>query len=142
MADRETYQSIVDILRKHSLRRRRDPEQSLGSLTLGEQDAASRYVAESKESTNLPQRQSHPSGTVDTSLGAEPRLSDEGRFVCGICGARFRGSICGNGHEKRHEEGRPHRCPEPGCNKTFKSKGSVRKHAKLVRCFNSPTWIF
>jgi hypothetical protein len=112
MTDPETYQSMLDVLRKHLPGQQNDPEQPPNSLTLGECGAPPGSVTQFKESPNLSKAQSHPSGAVDPSLGSEPRLSEEGRFVCGICGARFYGPIGRNRHEKRHEHRRPHRCPD------------------------------
>lgn len=103
---------MLNVLRKHLLGRQTDPEQQPNSETLGECGAAPGFIAQFEESPNLPKAQSHPSGAVDSSLGTEPRLSQEGRFVCGICGARFHGPIGRNRHEKRHDHGRPQRCPD------------------------------
>lgn len=131
--DYEICRSLLDILREHPIEPQYDREQRSCSQTLGARGATPCAVAEPKESPDVLKPQSHRTDAVHIAPGTEPRLSGKGRFVCGICGRRFHRSISRDNHEKQHEHGHPHRCPEPGDSKTFGSKNSAMMHAKLVR---------
>ena len=139
MVNHETFHSILGVLAGHYLGQHHDRKQIVGSETFKEHDVPAGSVLGCEGSTNSIKVQSPEPDIVGAGLEKEPAPSNQGRLVCGICGAQFRGPAGLRKHEKRHEHGRPHPCPQPDCNKPTRSRGLTRKHSNMVSCFHSQT---
>ena len=135
MAEPELQQLMLVELKKHLSGPLCVAEETSAPQTLGEGTAASRSKIE--ESTDLAYGISHPSGAVDISIEAEPRLHAEGNFICGLCGKKLQQQHECNGYQERHEKGRSYWRIEHDCGKSFRTFDSVKRHAKSVRYTNS-----
>ena len=59
-------------------------------------------------------------------------MSGQPIATCSQCGVTFR-SFSGLYHHQKTHEGQLYKCPEPGCNKEYKTEHLLRRHLKVHR---------